>query len=94
MNTTHDQDHVEHEHDYMTVGDLQEVLQGYAPDHLIVLSSDEEGTSFHPCTGLSHNHSLDENGDIGYHHLTPELIEAGFTDEDLTEGPLAIVLWP
>jgi len=71
---------------YVTVKELKELLENEDDDAIIVLSSDEEGNSFSP---LHESYGVDNflpNGNYGElypRELTKDLIEKGYTKEDL-----------
>lgn len=70
---------------YMTVKELKELLQNEDDESIVVLSSDEEGNSFSPLEDYGLDNFLpDENyGEIYPRELAKDLIEKGYTEEDL-----------
>ena len=84
----------------MTVRELIAALQACDPDYLVVMSRDSEGNGFSPVAetaGENNSYIPDTewSGEIRIHHLTDELREHGYTDEDVdAEGQRAVVLWP
>jgi len=83
----------------VTVGELVERLSALDPNRLAVLASDEEGNSFHEVRAINGlDYALDDDGGLAMiGPLTPELEEAGYTEEDLYDGDYAqpvVVLWP
>ena len=82
----------------MLVKELKEILNNADDNDLVVLSHDEEGNSYSPLysTELC-SYDLNNSGEneVGIRELTPELIEEGYTEDDLIEdGVNAIVLYP
>lgn len=71
----------------ITVGKLKEMLKKYNDDFFVVLSSDGEGNNYSPL------YQIDDNGMFnkrdreyaGIRELTKNLIEQGFSEEDLAE---------
>ena len=81
----------------MKVKELKQLLEGVDDERIVVLSRDPEGNGFSPLVSVEIDMKYDQRGEneIGYEKLTPELIKAGYTEEDVIEGgKLAIVLWP
>ena len=83
----------------MKVADLILILQNCDPTDEIVVSKDAEGNQFSLMHTLSvdHRYSGTKKWDvnIGYRKLTEDLIELGFTDEDIIEhGTNCVVIWP
>lgn len=84
----------------MKVKQLRELLAQCNDDDVIIMSSDSEGNSYHPLSeeGVSvgvYAWDGEYEGDIGIRKLTPELEEAGYSEEDVMEdGISCIVLWP
>lgn len=82
----------------MKVGELILRLSKINPNSEVILSKDSEGNSYSPLADMGENEYRADStwdGEIGYKELTPELIDDGYTDEDLIkDGVPAIVLWP
>jgi hypothetical protein len=84
----------------MNVKELKEFLNNFDDNDLVVLSVDEEGNSFSPLASVEEANYVEDNPFNGYiylRELTPELEEAGFTEEDVYYGENAIeavVLYP
>lgn len=86
----------------MKLSELREqldVLSANYPtsDPIILVSRDEEGNGFRELQDFGESSCEDEgygNYEIGLRELTPELIEQGYTDEDIKDGEDCIVLWP
>ena len=84
----------------ITVGQLKEILAGYNDEMLIVMSRDSEGNGFSPLADHGKQIYVPDStwsGDIYEIELTAELIEQGFTTDELYDGDdgvQAIVLWP
>jgi hypothetical protein len=78
----------------MTVRELKERLKGIDDDRLVVLSRDGEGNGYSPLADVDDNAKYADR-DIGLERLTAELIESGFSDEDVMGGgQRAVVFWP
>ena len=75
----------------LTVKELKELLNEYDDNLPVYLSSDPEGNSYcvlsENCFGFGYARSLDYFlEDIkSYKKLTPELIDRGYSEEDLAE---------
>ena len=81
----------------MTVGELIKDLQAFDEDRIVILAKDEEGNGFSPLADLDPSSYKADNtysGEVGLEELTPELIAAGYSEEDVLEGQKALVLWP
>lgn len=79
-----------------TVKDIKEELSKFPEDHIIILSSDEEGNSYHCLTDLEEMIYVSKWGECKV-VLTHHLRECGYTEEDTyrgDDGKLAIVLFP
>ena len=76
------------------VKNLIEELQKLNPEHFVVLSSDAEGNSYSFLEGIYTNHKL-HNGEVFLAKLSPELIDEGYTKEDVSEkGVDCVVFYP
>lgn len=83
----------------MKVKQLIELLQDCNPEDLVVMSGDTEGNWHSPVSDvfaqLRYAADNSYSGGTGLRELTPELIEQGYSEEDvLEEGQDCIVLWP
>lgn len=83
----------------MTVCELIKLLQAEDPELFVVLSKDAEGNGYSPLFGVTSNSVYEAestwSGEVGLQTLTPELIEQGFTEEDVkTTGVPCLVLDP
>jgi hypothetical protein len=85
----------------MTVGQLKAVLSEWDDADLVVLSKDGEGNTFSPLSSWGEGVYEAETtwaGAVYQRVLTPDLVEQGFTEDDVREPsddtPLCIVLWP
>lgn len=76
----------------MIVKELIERLQKYNPNDLVVLSQDEEGNGFYTLYKVWEGIYDADNGEVKLRKLTPELIKAGYTEEDVGEGINCITL--
>lgn len=81
------------------VKDLIEMLKKEDPEAVVILSGDSEGNILSPYDGDpfigEYRPDTMAFGEVGYKKLTPELIEQGYTEEDLIEdGYPCIVLYP
>ena len=81
----------------MTVKELIESLSNLNPEAIVVKSKDDEGNAYHELfhieTGMVIGNPGEHYLELGYKELTPDLIEDGYTEEDLTDGPEAVVLY-
>jgi len=81
----------------MKVIDLYNVIKELvrvSPEHIVVLSSDEEGNSYSPLRGIYTNNMYNE-GEIGLETLTEDLKKQGYSEEDvMIDGQKAIVFSP
>lgn len=78
----------------MQVKHLVEELQKLDPELYIVVSSDNEGSTYSFLEGMAINSRL-RDGEIHLAELTPDLVEQGYTEEDVSEeGIDCIVLYP
>ena len=82
----------------MKVKELIALLQDCDQEAIVVMSSDAEGNSYSPFSGLWEGVYVPDttwSGEVGYGELTPELKEYGFTEEDIkTGGESAVILQP
>lgn len=85
----------------MTVRELIAALQDYPPDTLVVLSEDSEGNGhspLHQAADGTYVPTSTWSGDLyAGRTLTPELIEAGYGDDDVHDSDDTldvVVLWP
>lgn len=66
----------------MTVAELIESLQKLPQNLEVLLSSDDAINSTHECFGAGVRR-IDSDGTVSLAELTPELAQAGYTDEDV-----------
>ena len=79
----------------MTVQELIDILKEFNPDCIVIMQSDPEGNSYSPLCGAEDNGAWNEDyQEYGYATLTEELKTTGYSEDDLTEGTPAVVLWP
>ena len=85
----------------MKVKELIEHLQtAHNPDDLVIMARDAEGNNFSPLAGVEVGayRALTTwygEGGLRRDQLTQDLIDAGFSEEDvITDGVNACVLWP
>ena len=87
----------------MKVSELIALLEILPDDALVVMARDSEGNSYSPLRDITSGEIYAPesrcHGEIYLAELTPELMEQGYTDEDVytaddREGVEAIVLWP
>lgn len=81
----------------MKIKDLIELLKGFDPDTIVVMSQDEEGNGYSPLANISTgNYSANNSwsGEVGLPELTDKLRDEGYGEEDIVNGVPCIVLWP
>lgn len=80
----------------MRVIDLIDALREVEDENMIViLSSDPEGSSYHPLRDTDICVYDSEEREVGIASLDEEAIEAGYGEEDvMTDGVGAFCLWP
>lgn len=78
----------------MKVFELVEALQNCDQDAEVVLASDSDGNSYHELIDIETDMSVDEDYEVGYNELTPDLIKLGYSDEDLIDGKRCVILLP
>lgn len=82
----------------MTVKELKKLLEKVDDNRIVIMSSDGEGNTYSPLADIddSKNYTPDStwSGDIGIEELTPELINGGYTEEDVSDGEPALILYP
>jgi hypothetical protein len=79
----------------MKIKELIERLQKLDGELPVVLASDEEGNAFEELFSVETNAVYNKKErEVRLHHLTPRLIKEGFTEEDLGEGVVCVVLYP
>jgi len=76
----------------MKVKELKALLEEEDPERVVVLSQDAEGNGFSLLSAVEH-YAFDGE-DIGLEVLTPELMEQGYSEEDVMKAQPALVLWP
>lgn len=72
----------------MTVRKLIEKLQGFYPDHEVILSSDPEGNSFFEVETIEENHFAVHGTSNPVIQLIPE------PDDDDDDATPCVVIWP
>lgn len=81
----------------MNVRELIEELSKVNPEAIVVKSSDDEGNSYQEVNNVDTNNAISYQEEyfveIGLFELTDDLIREGFTDDDLVEGPEAVVIY-
>lgn len=80
----------------MTVEELIELLKGADRNALVVLSKDSEGNGYRECCAVeTDNNRFDEDeGAIGLGHLTKDLEDLGYCEDDVFEhGEDCVVLY-
>jgi hypothetical protein len=89
---------LEKRRDFMKVKELKELLNQYDDNDLVIMAKDSEGNGFSPLYEIEDGSYKAETtwyGEVGLRELTSELIEAGYSEEDVLEnGENAIILWP
>lgn len=79
----------------MTVRQLIEKLQKMEQNRIVVLAADPEGNHYDTLHDVQQMMYDDDEGEVGYDKLTPELEKQGYGEEDLMpNGKKAVVLWP
>lgn len=81
----------------MTVAELIAELQKMPGDALVIQSRDAEGNGFSPVSEIGTGRYEAENdwsGEMKLDELTPGLEAAGYSEEDVGDGPLAVCFWP
>jgi hypothetical protein len=82
----------------MKVKELKELLTKYNDNDLVILAKDSEGNGFSHLDDIEDGKYKAETtwyGEVGLRNLTNDLIEAGYSEEDVLEdGENAIILWP
>ena len=79
----------------MRVSELIELLEDHNPEALVIMAGDPEGNDYYttPVT-VDGPLYINEEGEVGFNSITPELEEQGYTDEDLIIGEECVVLIP
>lgn len=80
----------------MIIKELIEQLKELDPNLLVVVSSNGEWDDFGRPNNIYSNRKYIDRHTVLLAELTPELIEQGYTEEDITdegEGERCIVLW-
>ena len=81
----------------MKVKELKEILENYDDDTEILLSSDDDGNSYNFLRDVYETSYIvvNDNIEIGLSELTEELIENGYTEEDvIDDGEFGLILSP
>jgi len=78
----------------MKVSQLMDILENCNPDAEVIMAGDEEGNYYCNIESVDDDLYIDEDGNVGFNSITPELREEGFSDEDLVVGKECVVLIP
>ena len=83
----------------MTVQELFEQLKTLVEQgqghRLVVMSRDPEGNSFSPLFQVERSRFDQSTDEVGLDELTPELMDEGYSEDDLLEdGTPSVTLWP
>ncbi|MEO1477764.1 MAG: hypothetical protein AAFV01_04225 [Bacteroidota bacterium] len=81
----------------MTVKELRRELELFDDDDLVVLQRDPEGNGFSRLDSAylgAYAEYQYGRGEVGLVELTPEAQANGFDEEDVVDGPRAVVLVP
>jgi hypothetical protein len=82
----------------MKVKDLIQALQDVNPESIVIMARDGEGNGYSPLADIDDSmvYLADStySGEIGFAELTKELIEDGYTEDDVREGEPCVVLSP
>jgi hypothetical protein len=84
----------------MKISELVEILLRHNPDDLVVLAKDSEGNGFSPLSSVTPCVYVAETtwmGETFIRELTDDLIEQGWSGDDLYDGDdgvNAVELWP
>lgn len=78
----------------MNVKDLKAILRECDDDEVVVVASDPEGNSYHELDGAWSAAWDPEEREIGLREITDADRKEGYSEEDVLEGPPALVLVP
>ena len=78
----------------MKVSQLMDILERCNQDAEVIMTGDEEGNYYSSVESVDSELYIDEDGNVGFNSITPELREEGFGDEDLVVGKECVVLIP
>jgi len=83
----------------IAVKKLKKMLEKYDDNYVVALSSDSEGNGYSFLCEIEDNAVFNSSGEyIGIRELTSDLIDRGFSDEDLADkkssNKNAIILYP
>jgi hypothetical protein len=78
----------------MTVKDLIAELKKMGVDREVIISSDAEGNSYRPVDNIEVGAFCKEDGEYGIEILTEDLIQQGYTGEDVIAGVPCVCIWP
>jgi glucose dehydrogenase len=83
----------------MKVKQLKKLLEKVDDDRIVILQNDSEGNGFSPLSDIDYKNVVYKaestwSGEIGLEKLTPTLIKAGYTKDDLSTGEKALILIP
>ena len=76
----------------MKVSQLMDILENCNPDAEVIMAGDPEGNYYGSVSGVDEDLYFNEEGEVGFNSITPELRERGFSDEDLIVGKECVVL--
>ncbi len=81
----------------MKVKELIDILKECDPNHIVLVSEDPEGNGYMAVSDISTDMVCTGTYrfEIGYKRLTPELVAAGYSEEDILEdGKDCVIIWP
>ena len=82
----------------MKVKELKQLLENIDENRLVILQKDAEGNGYSPLRGIDDNCAYDADstysGTVGHQTLSEQDIKRGFTEEDISKGEPALVLYP
>jgi hypothetical protein len=79
----------------MKVKELIKLLTNFNQEDIVIMSSDSEGNNYSPLASIytgSYRAKNSYSGEVGILELTPALIKAGFSEEDILEDSVPCVL--
>jgi hypothetical protein len=82
----------------MRVKELKKLLENINDERMVILQKDAEGNGYSPCRGIDDNCAYDADstysGTIGKQVLYEEDKKRGYSEEDISKGKPALVLYP
>ncbi len=78
----------------ITVAKLQKILAKHDPKRVVVLSCDPEGNHFSPLAAVETCAYEADDDSIGLEELTQAAAKLGYTEDDVSSGKPALVLYP